>query len=114
MIGDGLNDAGALKQSNVGIAITEGNNNFTPASDGILDASQFSRLPQFISFAKGSKKIIIASFILSLLYNTVGLYFALLGTLSPLVAAILMPISSVSIILITYGLSGLLAKKYEL
>lgn len=114
MIGDGLNDAGALKQSNVGIAITEGNNNFTPASDGILDASQFSRLPQFISFAKGSKKIIIASFILSLLYNIVGLYFALLGTLSPLVAAILMPISSVSIILITYGLSGLLAKKYEL
>lgn len=114
MIGDGLNDAGALKQSNVGIAITEGNNNFTPASDGILDASQFSRLPQFINFAKGSKKIIIASFVLSLLYNIVGLYFALLGTLSPLVAAILMPISSVSIILITYGLSGLLAKKYEL
>ncbi len=114
MIGDGLNDAGALKQSNVGVAITEGNNNFTPASDGILDATQFSRLPQFISFAKGSKKIIIASFILSLLYNVVGLYFALLGTLSPLVAAILMPISSVSIILITYGLSGLLAKKYEL
>lgn len=114
MIGDGLNDAGALKQSNVGIAITEGNNNFTPASDGILDASQFSQLPAFIIFAKGSKKIIIASFILSLLYNIVGLYFALLGTLSPLVAAILMPISSVSIILITYGLSGLLAKKYEL
>ena len=114
MIGDGLNDAGALKQSHVGIAITEGNNNFTPASDGILDATQFARLPQFISFAKGSKKIIIASFILSLLYNIVGLYFALLGTLSPLVAAILMPISSVSIILITYGLSGLLAKKYNL
>ncbi|MDI9365759.1 MAG: heavy metal translocating P-type ATPase metal-binding domain-containing protein [Flavobacterium sp.] len=114
MIGDGLNDAGALKQSNVGIAITEGNNNFTPASDGILDASQFSRLPAFINFAKGSKKIIIASFILSLLYNIVGLYFALLGTLSPLVAAILMPISSVSIIAITYGLSGLLAKKYKL
>lgn len=114
MIGDGLNDAGALKQSNVGIAITEGNNNFTPASDGILDASQFSRLPAFINFAKGSKKIIIASFVLSLMYNIVGLYFALLGTLSPLVAAILMPISSVSIILITYGLSGLLATKYEL
>ncbi len=114
MIGDGLNDAGALKQSNVGIAITEGNNNFTPASDGILDATQFAKLPQFISFAKGSKKIIIASFISSLLYNIIGLYFALLGTLSPLVAAVLMPISSVSIILITYGLSGLLAKKYYL
>lgn len=114
MIGDGLNDAGALKQSNVGIAITEGNNNFTPASDGILDAAQFSKLHHFINFAKGSKKIILSSFILSILYNMVGLYFALQGTLSPLIAAILMPISSLSIILITYGLSGLLAKKYKL
>lgn len=114
MIGDGLNDAAALKQSHIGIAITDGNNNFTPASDGILDATQFIKLPQFISFAKGSKYIIITSFLLSILYNIVGLYFALLGTLSPLVAAILMPISSVSIILVTYGLSGLLAKKYDL
>ncbi len=114
MIGDGLNDAGALRQSNVGIAITEANNNFTPASDGILDAAQFSKLHQFINFAKGSRKIILSSFVLSILYNMVGLYFALQGTLSPLIAAILMPISSVSIILITYGLSGVLAKKYKL
>jgi len=114
MIGDGLNDAGALKQSNVGIAITEGSNNFTPASDGILDAAQFSKLHQFIQFAKGSKTIILSSFVLSILYNVIGLYFALQGTLSPLVAAILMPISSVSIILVTYGLSGLLARKYKL
>lgn len=113
-IGDGLNDAGALKQSNVGITITENANNFTPACDGILDASKFSNLYSFILFSKAGKKIILASFVLSILYNVIGLYFAVQGTLSPLIAAVLMPCSSISIILITYGLSELASKKLDL
>lgn len=114
MIGDGLNDSGALKQSNVGIALSEGTNNFSPASDGIIDANQFARLDKFIAFAKSGQQIIMASFILSILYNIIGLYFAVQGTLSPLIAAILMPTSSLSIILITYGLSEVAGKKQGL
>ena len=111
MIGDGLNDAGALKQSDIGISIAEDNNNFTPASDGIMKADKLPMLSGFIQLCKANKRIILLSFILSLIYNIIGLYFAVQGILSPLIAAILMPSSSVSIIIITYGCSEWFGKK---
>ena len=101
MIGDGLNDAGALAKSDVGISISENVNNFSPACDCILDSNSFSMLADFISFSKLSKKIIIVSFIISFLYNLVGLFFAVQGLLSPLIAAILMPLSSISVVVFT-------------
>ncbi len=106
-IGDGLNDAGALRQSNVGIALSSDNNTFTPASDVILNERQLWQLPAFIRLCRSGHRIILASFIVSILYNIVGLSFAVRGELSPLVAAILMPASSLSILLLTYSCSGL-------
>jgi Cu+-exporting ATPase len=102
MIGDGLNDSSALLCSSVGVAISDNTNNFTPASDAILDAGYFEKLPQFFSLCKANKHIIMASFILSIIYNIFGIGYAVSGQLSPLVAAILMPLSSISILLLTY------------
>ncbi|MBP6334253.1 MAG: heavy metal translocating P-type ATPase metal-binding domain-containing protein [Bacteroidia bacterium] len=115
MVGDGLNDAGALKQSNVGISVSDDVNNFSPASDAILAADSFNKLARFLKLAGMSENIIKASFIISLIYNIIGLYFALQGTLSPVIAAILMPISSLSIIFFTTGISNVLthSKRYS-
>lgn len=111
MIGDGLNDAGALRQSDTGISISENINNFSPACDAILDSDSFHFLPHFIAFSKSAIRVIKISFGLSFLYNIVGLWFAVQGHLSPLIAAVLMPLSSISVILFTTLAVGIISKK---
>ena len=98
MIGDGLNDAGALNESNVGIVVADNVFNFSPACDAILQSDKFANLDKFMHFTHRSMRIVYAGFLISFLYNLVGLSFAVQGTLTPIVAAILMPISSVSVV----------------
>ena len=98
MVGDGLNDAGALKESNVGISIADDIFNFSPASDAILEAKNFTLLPMIFEKSKKSINIVYASFTISFFYNVFGLSYAVSGQLSPIIAAILMPISSISVV----------------
>ncbi len=111
MIGDGLNDAGALAQSNMGMAISENVNVFSPACDAILDASQFSQLGGYLRLAKDSITTIKMSFTLSLLYNVVGLSFAVSGRLEPIIAAIIMPLSTITIVSFVTVMSNYFARK---
>lgn len=112
MVGDGLNDAGALQSANVGVSLSENINNFSPACDAILTDTHFVHLDEFIRLAKGVKRIIYQSFAISFAYNVVGLSIAVTGHLSPVIAAILMPVSSISVVAFVTVSTNLTARRY--
>ena len=114
MVGDGLNDAGALYKSKVGIAVSDKSSRFSPASDGIIHGNAVSTLHRLISFIRSGKINIAFIFAFSLLYNFIGLYFAVRGELNAMIAAILMPLSTISIVSLSWLLTTVSAIKRKL
>jgi Cu+-exporting ATPase len=114
MVGDGLNDAGAFQQSDVGVAVVEQIGTFSPASDVILDAMQVPALADLLRFARRSVWVVRGSLGLSALYNVVGLSIAAAGLLSPLICAILMPLSSVSVVLFASAVTSFAFRDFGL
>ncbi len=101
MVGDGLNDAVALQEGDVGIAVSEDAARFTPASDAILHGDSFRMLPSFLGLSRAAVRIVLVSFAMSFLYNVAVLWVAVRGDLSPVAAAILMPLSSITVVLLS-------------
>ncbi len=114
MVGDGLNDAGALMSSSFGLAITDDVSYFSPGSDAILLGDQLPQLGAFFKMSQKMRKIIWWSFAISIAYNVVGLFFAVRAELNPMIAAILMPASSITIVLFTWIASIISAKMLKL
>lgn len=111
MVGDGLNDAGALRQSDVGVAVVENVSAFSPASDVILAAGMVSRTPEVLRYARQSVRVVQAAFLISALYNLLGIAIAASGKLSPVVCAILMPVSSVTVVAFACGAAAWLGRR---
>ncbi|MBN8247256.1 MAG: heavy metal translocating P-type ATPase metal-binding domain-containing protein [Verrucomicrobia bacterium] len=111
MVGDGLNDAGALRQSDVGVAVVEETGAFCPASDVIVDASQVVRLHAVLRYARHTVGVVRFGFLLSGAYNVLGLAIAASGNLSPVVCAILMPLSSVTVVAVAVGAAHWLERR---
>ena len=108
MVGDGLNDTGALRAADAGLAVSEEDGAFSPASDAIVAADRLGRLPAVLTACRRLRGVTRAAYLLALAYNLVGLSYAVSGALSPVVAAILMPLSSVSVVAVACGGSYLL------
>ncbi len=100
-IGDGINDVGALGTANVGIALSEDMFRFTPSSDAILEARYLTFLPEMLALGRYAKRVLQICLAFSLSYNIFGLSIAISGQLTPLFAAILMPISSITIVFLS-------------
>lgn len=112
MLGDGLNDAGALKQSNVGVAVADDSNAFTPSSDVIMNGERLTDLDRYLSLCKDAMTIVKMTFGISFMYNIIGLAFAVSGHMSPLFAAVLMPVSSISVVVFTSAATWFRSLKY--
>jgi len=113
MVGDGLNDAGALKQADVGVAVVESIGVFSPASDVILDAAELPRLAKVLKFSRSAARVVRAGFVISALYNVVGVSIAAAGLLAPMVCAILMPLSSASVVVFSCGATAWLGRRLQ-
>jgi Cu+-exporting ATPase len=111
MVGDGLNDAGALRQSEVGVAVVEEISAFSPASDVILSAQRVPQLALVVHFSKDVVRVVRYSFIISALYNAIGISIAARGLLSPVICAVLMPLSSVTVVALACGLTTLAGRR---
>jgi Cu+-exporting ATPase len=103
MLGDGLNDAGALAAADVGMAVSDATACVVPACDAVVAGGRVRDLASYLRYARRARHVIVLCFAVSVVYNAAGLSLALAGALTPLASAILMPVSSLTVVGIGAG-----------
>lgn len=100
MIGDGLNDSGAMDIADIAISVTSENASFFPKCDALIYQKELHQIESIFNYITANKRLLNWIVSVAFMYNLVGMYFALTGVLSPLIASILMPVSSLSVLIL--------------
>lgn len=98
MIGDGINDAAALAEADIGIALSSGTDLAKASSSIIIFKNFLDKIPLLINYAKRINTITLQNFSWAVVYNVVGVGLAISGMLNPLIAAIMMMLSSITVV----------------
>jgi Cu+-exporting ATPase len=101
MIGDGINDAAALAQADLGIALASGTNITIESADVVIPSDRVMAVPQTIYIARQTLGTIKQNLFFAFFYNAIAIpvaAFGLLGTIGPLVAAAAMGVSDITVI----------------
>jgi Cu2+-exporting ATPase len=99
MVGDGVNDAAAIAAATVGVGVHGGAEASLATADIFLTTPGLAPLVELVTGARRTMRVIRRNIAFSLLYNVVGASLAIAGVINPLIAAVMMPLSSLTVVL---------------
>ena len=102
MVGDGVNDAAAIARATVGVGVKGGAEACMSAADVFLSTPGLKPLAELVQGSERTMRVIRIGIATSIAYNVVGAVLAVTGVINPLIAAIMMPVSSLTVVLIAW------------